>query len=95
MPDTKRELASYIRALSSSAAGTSRAEDRAAYTQHLAAAALLFEILHTGADGAQVEKWIGEEQRNFGVSFLSGPEGSSAETAFQRLIAILKNRTKR
>jgi len=47
MSDLKGELAKNIGALAESAAQTNRAEDRAVYMQHLAAAALMFLLLKT------------------------------------------------
>jgi hypothetical protein len=74
-------LDTYIAVLSASAERTSQAEDRNRYRDHLANAAILFHLLHTG-DLIAFKKLVVAEQRSYGNSFLSGDDGAAAEVAF-------------
>lgn len=76
-------LALYISVLRHSATVTREAQDRLAYSDHLAKAALLFEAIHKG-DSSHVSRLLEEEGKYFGRSFLAGEEGKEAETAFSR-----------
>ena len=77
------ELATYIAALSDAARNTRRAEDRSRYRDHLATAALVFERLQHGAL-ASAKQLVADERRSFGLDFLDGEAGASAEAAFAR-----------
>lgn len=82
MEDLLDALATYVEVLSSSAEGTRRAEDRTRYSQHLAAAARMFAAIRRDPSLHGLYRLIGEEEASFGRDFLSGDEGSTAETAF-------------
>lgn len=79
-----QDVARYIRILAESLDRTTRAEDRSAYTRHLAAAAMLVALVEAG-DSSGVEGWIDDERRTFGWAYLVGPEGDAAEQAFNDL----------
>jgi hypothetical protein len=76
-------LVLYISVLRHSATITRQAQDRSAYSDHLAKAALLFEAIHK-QDGADISRLLEDEGKSFGRSFLSGEEGKTAEMAFSR-----------
>jgi hypothetical protein len=90
MEDLKDELARYIGVLSESAAHTTRAEDRTAYMQHLAAAALMFFLLQKSMQPPALEKWLADERHAFGWSFLAGLEGKETEAAFERFAVAVE-----
>jgi hypothetical protein len=81
MPAILTNLAAYIAALAKSADETTRAEDRSAYAQHLAAAARMFLAAHTGQT-AELAVLVATERTAYGRSYLSGPAGDAAEQAF-------------
>jgi hypothetical protein len=85
-------LAEYVSALSTSLDKTRRAEDRSAYVQHLAAAALIFQYLQQSNFPKALEQ-IAAEQQSFGRSFLTGEGGSAAEAAFARLAKVFRENT--
>jgi hypothetical protein len=89
--DLREDLANYVGVLSQSAAMTSRAEDRAVYMQHLAAAALMFFLLQKNVQRSALERWLDDERRSYGWRFLAGDEGKEAESAFQRFAAAVEN----
>jgi hypothetical protein len=60
------------------------------YRDHLAAAALLFALLHED-DLNSARQLIAEEQRSFGWSFLEGDAGQRAESAFGHLFTALND----
>jgi hypothetical protein len=81
--DLLDDLAEYINVLATSMEKTKYAQDRSVYLGHLAAAALIFKSLQS-SNFRQARQQIADEQRNFGWSFLSGEEGSTAEATFAR-----------
>ena len=83
-------LATYIEVLAHSAQSTNRAEDRATYTRHLAAAATIFADLHSGRL-SEASKIVSSERHSFGWGFLSGPEGAAAEAAFHTFATIIES----
>jgi len=89
MADAKADLlnsvAQYVETLSKSRERTKRAEDRSAYTSHLAAAALIFQFI-VQSDLASVRELLLAEQQAYGRSFLDGEAGQAAEAAFARLV---------
>lgn len=91
MNDLRDELASYVGVLSESAGSTTRAEDRALYMQHLAASALVFFLLQNKTPEPTLKKWVEDERRAFGWSFLTGAEGKATEAAFQRFAADVES----
>ena len=82
MNNVRLALADYISVLGASADETARAEDRSAYTQHIAAAARMFADLEKGRTEAFLER-IAAERRSYGTSFLVGAPGSLAERALR------------
>jgi len=64
---------------------TTRAEDRAVYTQLLADAAGLGALLIEGTNGEQIERWMEAESQRYGRGYLSGSPGEAAESAFVSL----------
>jgi hypothetical protein len=78
---TMAALDTYIGVLAESAERTRQAEDRSRYRDHLANAAILFHLLHTG-DLIAFKKLVVAEQRSYGNAFLSGDDGAAAESAF-------------
>lgn len=91
MIDLRNDLADYVGVLSKSAAGTSRAEDRAAYMQHLAAAAMMFFLIQKNLPRTTLDKWLSDERRTYGMGFLANNEGRDAESAFQRFAATIES----
>jgi hypothetical protein len=89
--DLKDELAEYIGLLSKGLATTSNPNDRGLYTQHLAAAAMMFFYLQTKMDRSLQHDWVNDERRNYGWSFLPGSEGNAAESAFSRFARAVEN----
>jgi hypothetical protein len=82
-------LAKYVSALDQSARGTHRAEDRLAYTRHLAAAAQFFVAAHAGRI-ADLQALVASERHAFGWGHLSDAEGSAAEKAFDDFAKVLE-----
>jgi hypothetical protein len=78
-------LAEYVGVLSKSLQGTIRSEDRSAYTNHLAGAAVIFQHLMQ-ADFSKARQRLLAERQAYGRSFLDGEEGQAAEAAFARLV---------
>ena len=79
------ELAEYVGVLSNSLEGTKRAEDRSAYTSHLAEAAVIFRYLMQ-SDFSMARERVKAEQQSYGRSFLDGETGQAAEAAFAKLL---------
>jgi hypothetical protein len=79
-------LTAYVSVLAASADATVRAEDRAAYTRHLAAAARMFAALHAG-DSTTFGELVESERRAYGWGHLSGSAGAKAEAAFAAFAA--------
>ena len=90
MDGLKDELAAYVDVLAKSLAGTHRAEDRNLYMQHLAASALMFRLLQTGAPSTELERWLDDERRVYGWSCRVGAEGRAADAAFERFAAAVE-----
>ena len=82
MEDLQDALATYVEVLGSSAERTRRAEDRTRYFQHLAVAAQMFAAIRRDPSLRELYRLISDEEASFGRDFLSGDEGSAAETAF-------------
>jgi hypothetical protein len=89
--EIESEIARYIKVLEASGQATKRAEDRQAYQQHLAAAAVLLADLVSGGSLARARVAIASEARSFGTSFLDGDSGREAEAAFQRVRSMLEH----
>ena len=85
------ELAAYIAVLNDSASRTSRAEDRAAYTRHLAAAARMFVAIDAG-DHAELMRIVAGEEHGYGWSFLDGAVGEAAEASFSAFATSVRSR---
>jgi len=82
-------LAQYVDVLSRASHATTRAEDRTTYASHLAAAAEIFSCLHSGrlSDAKAI---VGDQRRAYGWGYLSGDEGATATTAFDRFASIIE-----
>jgi hypothetical protein len=89
--DLLDDLAEYISVLSTSLEKTKHAQDRSAYTGHLAAAASIFQSLRQ-SNFQKTRQQVASEERNFGRSFLSGEEGSAAEAAFVRFKELFEEK---
>jgi hypothetical protein len=87
----ERELAQYISALDEAAGACTRAEDRARYQAHLAAAARMFAALSPPADQSQFLSLVQSEVETYGRGFLSGTAGEQAESAFQTFAAAARS----
>ena len=92
MTDLVDALTKYVSVLAASAERTTRAEDRTAYTRHLAEAARMFAALHAGDEQALRER-IEAERRAYGWSYLSGDAGGDAERAFAALARLVDTHT--
>ncbi len=91
MESYKAALADYIAVLEQSASETNRAEDRSRYQQHLASAALMYAAIakHCSLEG--LRQLVASERRSYGWSFLSGPPGEAAETAFDQFAKLVES----
>jgi hypothetical protein len=83
-------LARYVVELSTSAAGTHRAEDRPRYESHLAAAARMFAALRRDSTLKEIKLIVADERRGYGWSYLSDHEGSRAEAAFDSFALLVE-----
>ena len=92
MTDLIAALTKYVSVLAASAEQTTRAEDRTAYTAHLAEAARMFAALHAGDEETFRER-IAAERRAYGWGFLSGEVGVAAEAAFDALARLVESQT--
>ncbi len=79
-------LAEYVATLSRSAGETHRAEDRSAYTAHLAVAAEIFACLQTNRV-AEAKYIVKSQNRAYGIGYLSGSEGNASTSAFAKFSA--------
>ncbi len=78
------DLAHYISQLEQSNVKTTRAEDRRRYTDHLAAAAIMFASIQSESDSEKFTDVLDAETRSFGWDYLDGEPGQLAEAAFTR-----------
>ena len=85
-------LSHYVSVLAASAEHTTRAEDRAVYTGHLAEAARMFAALHAGDEQA-LRTLLERERRAFGWGYLSGDTGAAAEAAFATFASLVGSDT--
>jgi hypothetical protein len=89
MAELLAALTEYVRVLDSSAGSTSRAEDRARYSNHLAAAALMF--MHISLNNLEgLKSVVSSERRCYGWGYLSDEEGNAAERAFASFSALVE-----
>ncbi len=91
MESYKAALADYIAVLERSASETNRAEDRSRYQQHLASAALMYAAISKHCSLEGLRQLVASERRSYGWSFLSGPPGAAAETAFDRFARLVES----
>lgn len=82
-------LAEYVEVLSHSAQTTTHAQDRSAYTSHLAAAAEIFACVQSDRL-TEAKEIVRSQQRAYGLGYLSGDEGAAATAAFARLASIFE-----
>jgi hypothetical protein len=85
MHELLNDLAVYVTALTAGAAAAKRPEERADYSQRLAAAAEIFAAIHR-ADRTALRRLIEQEVHGAGWGFLPGSLGSDAETAFSDFV---------
>jgi hypothetical protein len=95
MSDLKAELAKYIGALAESAARTNRAEDRAVYLQHLAAAALMFFLLQNEMEKVALDKWVSDEKRAYGGDTLRATKAKKRRLLSSALLQLLRLTSRR
>jgi predicted ATPase len=88
-----RELGRYIGILRQSAEATTRAEDRARYQSHLAAAAEMFESIYAKRSRQELDDLVKRERRSFGWDYLSDKPGAEAEAAFAAFDRALQDGT--
>ncbi len=91
MESYKAALADYIAVLEKSASETNRAEDRSRYQQHLASAALMYAAIAKHGSLEALWQLASSERRSYGWSFLSGPPGEAAETAFDQFAKLVES----
>ncbi len=84
-------LAEYIAVVGSSAASTSRAEDRSRYQGHLAQGALMYAALKKHDSIAMLKELVASERRSYGWDFLGGTEGSLAEASFNEFAELVES----
>jgi hypothetical protein len=82
-------LAIYVTVLNRSAKECHRAEDREAYTRHLAAAAELFLAAHAGRI-EELRELVAGERHAYGWGYLSHAEGIAAENAFHKFAKLVE-----
>ena len=87
MPDWVSVVVPYIRSLTDGLDTTTQGGERPQYQAHLAEAARLVALLE---GGEPVGKWLDAEEHSYGWSFLSGPEGEAATSAFVELAESLR-----
>ena len=90
MKPLQRALSASGRALREGEARCSDAADRARYTQHLSAAALMFAELLGGGGRPALEKLVQDERKAFAASPLPGDEGEGVEKAFREFAAVVE-----
>ena len=84
------ELVRYVAVLVQANHDTTRAEDRHAYTAHLAAAAELFLAAYQH-DAAKVGDLLARERHAYGWGFLSDVPGNAVERAFSEFARFVKS----
>jgi hypothetical protein len=87
--ESNAALVEYVDALGHALDSTTNASDHPLYVKHLAEAARLVSIIAVD-DQARLHEWIGNEERAYGWSYLSGDEGDAVERAFVDLVAVLR-----
>lgn len=93
MHSLRHALADYITSLEAGAAQTHRAEDRARYQQHLAAAALMFAAVEKHKSIEKLKELVASERRSYGWDFLEGSEGKYVEDAFNVFAKLVETAT--
>jgi len=83
----KDSLADYIEVLSRSIQTTSDVIDRDNYIKHLAEAAKIFSCLHSG-HLSEARELVKDQKRIYDWGRLSGDEGISARTAFEKFASM-------
>lgn len=91
MKSIEDALAEYIDTLATSAAHCHHANDRPLYDKHLAAAAIMFASFRRTGSTTVLKEYVAQERRAYGRSFLSGPEGEGAESAFDRFAKLVES----
>ena len=78
-------LADYVDTLSR---GTTYANDRPQFEQHLARAAEMFSAIHH-RDRPRLRQLVDAEVRSFGWSFIRSPEGDTVAHAWERFARLV------
>jgi hypothetical protein len=92
MHEILEHIADYINVLARSHDSTTQANDRSAYTKHLAEAARWVGMVKQGCSIEELQKRMSEEQASFGRAFLSDVEGENSESAFHRVLRFVESR---
>ena len=90
METYRKALAEYITILGKSAADTKWANDRQIYQQHLAEAALMFVVIENDKSIEKLKSLVSSERHSYGWGYLSGPEGSATESAFDKFAKLVE-----
>jgi hypothetical protein len=85
-----KALAEYVAILGKSAADTKWANDRPLYQRHLAEAALMFVAIEKDESLEKLRSLVSLERHTYGTGFLSGDEGSAAESAFNKFAKLVE-----
>ncbi len=83
-------LSDYVEVLGQAASETVTAQDRPRYSEHLAAAAVMFAAVHRRSL-ADLQLVVSGERRSFGWGYLSGDCGGKSESAFHRLATLVES----
>jgi hypothetical protein len=84
-------LTEYVVILDDSLGRTSFANDRHIYVDHLAAAAIMYAILHRDEPLSRLKEKVAEERHNYGWGYLQGSEGEAAESAFHKFATLVES----
>ena len=90
MEKYRKALAEYVAILGKSAADTKWANDRSLYQRHLAEAALMFVAIEKDESLEKLKSLVSLERHTYSTGFLSGAEGSAAESAFNKLAELVE-----
>ena len=84
-------LTEYVSVLDDSLGHTSYANDRHIYVGHLAAAAIMYAMLHRGEPLSRLKEKVAEERHNYGWGYLQGSEGEGVEAAFDKFASFIES----
>ena len=75
MEDITKKLTEYTLALKEALETTNQSNERPLLTNHLAAAAEMYAMLHSSGSAESIHELVKAEVRSHGRSFISGTEG--------------------